>query len=532
MNTLTQQEFKSVLAHEFGHFSQNSMQTGHYVYQVNRILYNLLYKNNSLTEINVKLKRMNKWIAAGLDFALFVIIGIQKILGILYRQINLSYHKLSREMEFHADNIASQIAGSSASSKALMRIPFAAHTLELTLAFYEEKLKDNIISNNLFEDHLALLNYIAKRNDYPIINGFPMVNISNVNKYNRSKINFENPWDTHPDLKTRVEAINQLGIKTENEVEKPAILLFKDPKSRLETFTKQLFTPYLATESASIWNTDKFIEYYQTQIEKDDLSPIYRGYFDICNPYLEKLPDVSIDDKITSLSFLFSDERQDVLYAWNGLLIDLGILNSILNGDLEINTFTYDQKLYHQSDVPKIKKVIEENMERLELLMKIQMEDIYKFFLQQAELAEQKVKIKKLYEDFKLSQEEYLFDFEIYSRMMKQIAIFQIDFEEQIDLSALSTFKKTEQLFKNRLNVFLQLKSLKENTSVSVWNMMEEYISNEMPYYHTDKEGFNQDNVNKLITCLIHFNTFIEKLFYQKKKYLLDFQSNLIKPVA
>jgi Zn-dependent protease with chaperone function len=40
MNSLTITEFKAVLAHEFGHFSQDSMRVGNYVYNVNQVVYN------------------------------------------------------------------------------------------------------------------------------------------------------------------------------------------------------------------------------------------------------------------------------------------------------------------------------------------------------------------------------------------------------------------------------------------------------------------------------------------------------------
>ena len=47
VNTITEQELKSILSHEFGHFSQSSMKLGSYVYNVNQIIFNLLYNNQS-----------------------------------------------------------------------------------------------------------------------------------------------------------------------------------------------------------------------------------------------------------------------------------------------------------------------------------------------------------------------------------------------------------------------------------------------------------------------------------------------------
>eukprot|EP01034_Spumella_vulgaris_P011947 gene11947-15198_t len=51
VNTLNISEFKAVLAHEFGHFSQRSMKLGSYVYNANHILHDMLYNNDSYSNL-------------------------------------------------------------------------------------------------------------------------------------------------------------------------------------------------------------------------------------------------------------------------------------------------------------------------------------------------------------------------------------------------------------------------------------------------------------------------------------------------
>src|SRR5690606_19974293 len=51
VNSLNLSEFKAVMAHEFGHFSQRSMKLGSYVYNVNRILHNMLYDNSGFSRL-------------------------------------------------------------------------------------------------------------------------------------------------------------------------------------------------------------------------------------------------------------------------------------------------------------------------------------------------------------------------------------------------------------------------------------------------------------------------------------------------
>jgi Zn-dependent protease with chaperone function len=51
VNTINLSEFKAVLAHEFGHFSQRSMKLGSYVYNANSIIYDMLYNNDSYSNL-------------------------------------------------------------------------------------------------------------------------------------------------------------------------------------------------------------------------------------------------------------------------------------------------------------------------------------------------------------------------------------------------------------------------------------------------------------------------------------------------
>ena len=59
VNALNLSEFKAVLAHEFGHFSQKSMKAGSYVYNVNKVIYSMLYENEEF-ERNVE-KTGREW---------------------------------------------------------------------------------------------------------------------------------------------------------------------------------------------------------------------------------------------------------------------------------------------------------------------------------------------------------------------------------------------------------------------------------------------------------------------------------------
>lgn len=122
VNSLNVSELEAVIAHEFGHFSQRSMKVGSWVYQVNKIIYDMLGNNTGFN------KSLMKWAEASGIFMFFskitiwIIKGIQWVLHQMYKVVNKNYRTLSRQMEFHADLVAASARGSNNMVHALLRV--------------------------------------------------------------------------------------------------------------------------------------------------------------------------------------------------------------------------------------------------------------------------------------------------------------------------------------------------------------------------------------------------------------------------
>ena len=175
VNTVTQSELKAILSHEFGHFSQKTMKVGSYVYNVNQVIFNLLLDNKSYDNM------ISKWANASGYFSIFVIIAIQIIEGVkwilrqIYGVVNKSYMALSREMEFHADEIAAHVTGYEPLKNALLRSSLADHSMSSVLSFYDRKIPENIKSENIYTEHLFVTNFFAKNNNIEITNNLPNI---------------------------------------------------------------------------------------------------------------------------------------------------------------------------------------------------------------------------------------------------------------------------------------------------------------------------------------------------------------------
>src|SRR5579871_2715519 len=88
VNGLNLSEFKAVLAHEFGHFSQSSMRLGSYVYMANHIIYDLVYRRDAFDDLLAKAKRLNIRIAI-FAYAIYGVLWVlRKILQGAFHMIN------------------------------------------------------------------------------------------------------------------------------------------------------------------------------------------------------------------------------------------------------------------------------------------------------------------------------------------------------------------------------------------------------------------------------------------------------------
>lgn len=129
VNRLNLAEFKAVLAHEFGHFSQNSMRLGSYVYTSNRIIADVVYARDWLDDAVTAATRIDLRVSIfvwAFQGGLWV---VRKGLHYLFQGINFANVSLSRQMEYNADLVAVSVTGSDPLVFALSRLDFASDTL-------------------------------------------------------------------------------------------------------------------------------------------------------------------------------------------------------------------------------------------------------------------------------------------------------------------------------------------------------------------------------------------------------------------
>ena len=84
INSVNISEFKAVLAHEFGHFSQRSMSLGSYVYYVNQVIFNMLYRNNAWVDTANSIAGISSILFFFVRLAAYIVQGVQWVLRGMY----------------------------------------------------------------------------------------------------------------------------------------------------------------------------------------------------------------------------------------------------------------------------------------------------------------------------------------------------------------------------------------------------------------------------------------------------------------
>ncbi|MFY7811573.1 MAG: M48 family metalloprotease, partial [Flavobacterium sp.] len=338
INSCTKQELKAILAHEFGHFSQRSMKVGSYVYNVNQIIYNLLNDNDNFENIIQKFGNINAVVSLFVTLAVKIIISIQWVLKKMYKFVNLNYMALSRAMEFHADEIAANVVGINPLKDILLRLNFTSHAFNVILNFYESKIESNQKSKNIYLEHQFVYQFLAKKNDIILNNNLPQLTLTEINKYNKSKLEIKDQWSSHPTILERIKSLDKLKIeKKENNTDK-AFDLFRNPTQTQEKLTSILFSNIDYKTETTFFEFDEFSNEFEKKYMEDSFPDVYNGYYDEKNPSIFNINTIENNEISQNLKNLFSNEKVNLVNELIVLENDKSIVSSISKKEIDVES--------------------------------------------------------------------------------------------------------------------------------------------------------------------------------------------------
>lgn len=363
VNSINISEFKAVIAHEFGHFSQRSMKLGSFTYNVNRMIYNMLYENTGYSSFLSSWGNLHGILGLFAEITSKIAVGIQAILKEMYKIVNKNYMGLSREMEFHADAVASSVAGANNLISGLARIEIAASCYASAVEKANAYLKDKKISANLYDNQLTILRAFAKEHVLPVRNHLPDISYQFVRSFSKSRVNYKNQWASHPTLEERKNHAEKLEMNCDS-LDNRAWEIFSNPEQLQETVTRNMYNHIPPEEKIETFDAIAFEEWQNTEKEKYQLPAYYKGYYDKRYPEtknwdLEKADDVLINKEFEQF---FSDEQVKLFSVIRSNEADLELVKAIKEKAVDTKTFDFDGKKINREEAAAVVAQLEEDI--------------------------------------------------------------------------------------------------------------------------------------------------------------------------
>lgn len=371
VNTLTLSEFKAVMAHEFGHFSQKSMKLGSFVYNVNKVIFNMLYENKDYGKFLSGWGNLHAVISMFVWVTVQIITGIQKVLEGMYSFINKSYMRLSREMEFHADAVAASVSGSNNCISALKKIELSDMCFNTVMQKADSYLAQKEVLENIYAKHHVVMRQYASEFGLPLRNNVPVMTDTFLKRFQLSKVNIQNQWASHPSMEDRIEKLQQLQIDATAD-EQPAWVLFNNSGQLQKQLTSVLYNHLPADIKQATVTETAFEERYLADAATYSLPPAYNGYYDN-----RQMNEMDIETVIArrcnlpvntgTLQQLFSDENAAKPRLLAALQSDAAIIEAIISKQLDTESFDYDGDKYPKKEAASVLEKIRKEIEALQI---------------------------------------------------------------------------------------------------------------------------------------------------------------------
>ena len=242
VNVVNTSEFKAVLAHEFGHFTQSSLAA--YVGIVNQVMGDLVWGRDGLDDALEEWKELDFRISAFVFLLSGILWIIRQFLAGIFILVTLVRLAFTRQREFHADRVAVSVAGSDAIVNSLARLEFAQEALGTALADLELASHQGLYSRDIYHHQLHSAERLRKLRRDPTLGQAPVGANGSTSVFSPVTHGHTSLGDSHPSLSDRERSAKRRYVSGP-EVGVSPWHLFRDPESVRAHATLELYGEHL-----------------------------------------------------------------------------------------------------------------------------------------------------------------------------------------------------------------------------------------------------------------------------------------------
>lgn len=527
INTCTELELKAIIAHEFVHFSQRSMKMGSYVSNVNHIIFNMLYNNEGYNNFINKASNIHGFVTLMVIVIQLIISGIKWVLIQLYSLVNKSYLALSKQMEYHADEVAATLVGYKSLETSLYRMELADQAYDNVLNIYINQIKDQTRSENMFLEQSYILTELGKENDSEFSGGLPLVKEGDTKRFNRSKIEFNDHWNSHPSTLQRIERLKSLYLIEKEDSLTPAGHLFKDFTKTQIMLTNRLFDEAAENKTLPTTTLEQFKEHYQQYIKENTFNKYYNHYYDYNNIKLFDLGKASYIEKPIDHQEVYNITNIELSLQLAGLYDDQKTMNDLIEDNNGLKYLHYNKEKYVQKHFKQLNNNLIENTKEIEDKLKSHDIKAYQYFLQleRSQNIDTNSKLKTYYQD--LFDEDVRYDkrMEYYNAVMEQTAYLAGDIDLDRAKVIINQLNIALKPFTEEMQFLLELEANQKDITLEMSKYFNDLIETKTFLYGN---RLNEVSFEALINCLDTYKLLTLRHFFYLKKRVLDYQVSLL----
>lgn len=426
-------------------------------------------------------------------------------------------------MEYHADAISTFITNPEEQISSLLRLELSDAALTYTLNFYIES-NQKYLPKNIYKNQVSLMKIFSERNNHPYVNGLPQIDLEDLTRYNKSRIEIEDQWASHPDIAKRVKRIKGNESENTSRDHRPAGEIIKGYENICETLTSKYLTLLNIKNVGEVIEDETFTSLYLENNNYQLLISCFNGYYERHTPILENIEAIIPNSKLQHGSDLFSDKKVSLVYEKAGIEQDLQTLKYLVSQSKEIKTFRYNGTLHKAKDAGNIIPQLEKELTQVTAELHTNDKSIFQYYYhictdeQRMDLIRQYKKMSAIDKEFDEFQEN-LNEFIGYLQFMAVTLPFEEIRKHRAKLL------KAEKPFKQKIINLLENSAYKEFLTDEENNLLQQFVNTEYIYFNNDR--YLQNEVDSVSILIEKYQGLLTTYYLNTKQELLNLQSDL-----
>lgn len=303
----------------------------------------------------------------------------------------------------------------------------------------------------------------------------PDISLEEQNKYDKSKLVIKDQWSSHPNLKDRIDRLEQTGYATTQNEDRLSVELFKDIRQLQQQLTWMIFARATYGGTVQTLSADAFIESYNQHMQEQSFPKVFNSYYDRKNPVPFDTNQSYTTTEQLEWEHLFSNEKVDLVYTAIALQNDITTLIAIQQNQLAVKTFDYDGVKYNAADAVVILESLHTELTQTHTAISNNDLNIYHYFLQMETAQHRPARLSNMYQDF--FSMDTLFD--EYAQFTDHWQFLSVTTPfEQIHQN-LTNNKPEEERFKQEMRWVLTDDDLEPEMTDAIRNSLDYYITND-----------------------------------------------------